>query len=337
MKRILFLLLILGFIQVNAQLPSNCDVPEELRKYYEFDVANMAVKWIYAIQSPDTALIDIPSWCQDTIWSGLAAIYNRHDQVEADSVFNKYCIHIDIGLSIWKQIVVYVDTTYAWTSNWMNLQTITGIPAFDSLLVKYGFTVSQFSHGHTGNNFDHDATLVTSQSINERALCDSIESFPGVFYAFQNSMSSVGAYPGIEFNDTSGVKSYSFTLGWGMANYHTWNYKVNHDCSIELLDVINNNYEPYPVPSNCDILYVPDFTNPSIKMNVYPNPSFNNIIIESSAEGYFSILNVSGKELLNRYITKSKTIVDISNLPVGVYFIKLKNENSIEVRKFIKE
>jgi len=110
---------------VNAQLPSSCDVSDVLSIYYAPDVKDMALKWLYSIKSPDTSQIDIPQWCQDTIWSGLAALFNRCDIPEVDSVFNKYCVHTDVGFQgsgIFKFMGIDVDTLISWTHNWINYQ-----------------------------------------------------------------------------------------------------------------------------------------------------------------------------------------------------------------------
>ena len=90
MKRIILLLIffVVGFL-TRAQWPSVCTVPDVLRNNYEFDVADLTFKWLHLIHSPDTSLIEIPQWAQEPIWEGLAAIYNRHDIIEIDSLFNK--------------------------------------------------------------------------------------------------------------------------------------------------------------------------------------------------------------------------------------------------------
>jgi photosystem II stability/assembly factor-like uncharacterized protein len=73
---------------------------------------------------------------------------------------------------------------------------------------------------------------------------------------------------------------------------------------------------------------------------LYPNPAKDKIMIESSVlteDTYLSIINVNSQEIMEILITDHKTQIDVSNLPPGVYFVKLKNRNTIEVRKIIKE
>ncbi len=333
-KSLLSIILILGLFPVSAQLPSNCNVPDELRKYYDWDVANMALIWLYQMKSPDTAFIDIPQWCQDTVWHGLAAIYNRHDLPEVDSVFNKYCIHSFENVIIWRSLVIHVDTAYSWTKNWMNLQTATGIAALDSLLSKYGFTVYYYNQGR------HHVLLESSQSINERVLCDSLESFPGIISAGSNGMGGAGVFDYIDFNDTNNVKYYTFALGWCLSNRHTWKFKVHADCSIEYLgNGYNWGYDTLPEPVNCNILYVPHISYSSLKVEVFPNPvnELLTISVNSPEEFSFRIVDYFGKTVLSG-CGKEKFQVNLTSLPPGLYMIQLLKDNSlIGTRKFVRE
>ena len=75
-------------------------------------------------------------------------------------------------------------------------------------------------------------------------------------------------------------------------------------------------------------------------LSIYPNPSTDKITIELSGsvkESYLAIVNTEGQQLLTRQITDPKTQIDISNLPNGVYFVRLTNDKSVEVRKFVKQ
>ena len=79
--------------------------------------------------------------------------------------------------------------------------------------------------------------------------------------------------------------------------------------------------------------------NETESFNIYPNPAYNDITIEtpqSSGESILSIYNINGQELLKQNITTNKTQIDISGLSKGVYFVKLANEKTVTVKKIIK-
>ena len=80
-------------------------------------------------------------------------------------------------------------------------------------------------------------------------------------------------------------------------------------------------------------------TNESI-LSVFPNPTSDYIRIEMSenaAQNKITIMNLSGQELITRQITETKTQLDISALPSGVYFVRLTGERMVKVGKIIKQ
>jgi photosystem II stability/assembly factor-like uncharacterized protein len=104
----------------------------------------------------------------------------------------------------------------------------------------------------------------------------------------------------------------------------------------------------YAVGNNCTILKTGYGGVTSIKEKqpnaqkfiIYPNPSNNEITVETSstpAISQLSIINLNGQQLITRQITELRTQIDISSLPSGVYFVRLTNDKTVEVGKFIKE
>lgn len=333
---ILFSVLILGLYKAFAQLPSDCNVPDALRIHYDLDVKNLAVNWLYEIKSPDTALIDIPQWCQDTVWRGLAAIYNRNDLPEVDSIFNKFCIHEEEDLyAIWNVIAVYIDTTYAWTKNWMSLEQESGIADLDTLLQRYGFRIQYFDIEHLIVSFQ------TEQTINTLLFCDSLQSFPGINYAMPHLPAPNYALPKIEFHETGEVKYYTFSLGWGFSNRHNWHFIVNPDCTIEFIGNDPQWYvDPLPDPANCNIMGKPEPPGPDHEMKIYPNPASGPVTIfitGNSLKTNFTIMDLSGRLNMEEAFKGGETQIDLSNLPSGVYIVKVRNETGIKVGKIIKE
>jgi photosystem II stability/assembly factor-like uncharacterized protein len=73
---------------------------------------------------------------------------------------------------------------------------------------------------------------------------------------------------------------------------------------------------------------------------VYPNPSSDLVTIESSViltHGHLSIMNLTGQEVLTKEVNQPKIRLDISNLPSGVYFVRLINNGTVEEGKFLKK
>ena len=75
-------------------------------------------------------------------------------------------------------------------------------------------------------------------------------------------------------------------------------------------------------------------------LSIYPNPASTHVTIETSeipARGHLSIINPNGQQLITRQISEPKTVIDLSALPSGVYFVRLTNDKTVEVKKFIKQ
>lgn len=81
-------------------------------------------------------------------------------------------------------------------------------------------------------------------------------------------------------------------------------------------------------------------TTSTEELNVYPNPANSKLTIETKPPINtiaLSIVNINGQEMIKPKMTNNKFIIDVSPLPVGVYFVKLLTANGIEISKFVKE
>ncbi len=71
-----------------------------------------------------------------------------------------------------------------------------------------------------------------------------------------------------------------------------------------------------------------------IAINIYPNPTSNEInILSSETINRVEIYNLTGI----RQITSMENRIDVSNLSPGIYFIKAYSSNNISTQKFIKQ
>jgi hypothetical protein len=92
-----------------------------------------------------------------------------------------------------------------------------------------------------------------------------------------------------------------------------------------------------------------DYSYNKSKMNIYPNPSTNNITIDVSAssatlitstlnmQATIEITNIQGLLIKTIAANGNKINIDVSAFPSGVYVVEVKTEKGISVKKFVKE
>ena len=77
-----------------------------------------------------------------------------------------------------------------------------------------------------------------------------------------------------------------------------------------------------------------------VKFNINPNPSHDNIVITNEKKIYkeieITILTLNGKEVFRKdYHNKNLMELNIGTFAGGIYLIKIKTEEGIEVKKLI--
>lgn len=88
-----------------------------------------------------------------------------------------------------------------------------------------------------------------------------------------------------------------------------------------------------------DSYYYIDELNTNNTYDIFPNPAKDYITIENNSndDELISIFSTQGQLLLQKPIIKPKSIIDISCLAKGIYFIRISNQNDDKVSSFIKE
>jgi hypothetical protein len=72
-------------------------------------------------------------------------------------------------------------------------------------------------------------------------------------------------------------------------------------------------------------------------IEIYPNPTTDRLYIDAAQNTEIEISNIAGQILKCLIINNNHTIIDISDFAEGLYFVKVKNEKGISVKKFVKE
>ena len=68
----------------------------------------------------------------------------------------------------------------------------------------------------------------------------------------------------------------------------------------------------------------------------YPNPTNNAISLQGAADSTISIYNANGAMLQSQSNISDNETIDVSSLPIGVYYMKIQNKQTKFVRKLIK-
>ena len=71
-------------------------------------------------------------------------------------------------------------------------------------------------------------------------------------------------------------------------------------------------------------------------VRIYPNPATDHVTVENLGDGQVLVLDVNGVVLKQQTTSGSKTTVDISNLPVGIYMLKATNSNATTTTRITK-
>ncbi len=79
-----------------------------------------------------------------------------------------------------------------------------------------------------------------------------------------------------------------------------------------------------------------EFSN-NKNIRIYPNPATNNLIIECQKQSTIEILNTQAQLIESLTTTGNITSIDVSSYSNGMYCIRVKTENEIVMKKFVKE
>lgn len=90
-------------------------------------------------------------------------------------------------------------------------------------------------------------------------------------------------------------------------------------------------------PADHQSLHTFNFTKSTIQL--FPNPTTTFITIDNNIEriNTIKITDIQGRVLQTRAINDTKAQLDLSNYQSGTYFIEIKTETGVEVKKIVKQ
>ena len=154
------------------------------------------------------------------------------------------------------------------------------------------------------------------------------------------------------YGDSLWRKSY-FYLAQNVDENYLYDNVLNSDGSITACGYVNSfSLSPHEqiwimkTDSNgnspaCDYTGItePNMLLSKVEINVYPNPTKDNLTIEtnSNKEKRIEIINLIGQTVYTNIINKKKATINTSTFANGVYILKLSSDKETVVKKFVKE
>ena len=337
-RHILFISAVFNLVGNDAAFSqaSDCSPDPNLQLHYGEDIKHLALKRMQDLQADeaDRAVID-QNW-QDSIWRGLAAIYNS-GSTWRDSVFDIYCIHHESPASgtIVHSLYVFPDPEVSWFGNWDSGNITTGDQQLDAFIGRYGFYVD----GEFWNGF----RLTTDETYNMIPIQETMQMHDSIGYV--ELAFAAGDGNQILYNTDGHFQYFEFILAGGDCPAgcifsYSWKFKVDTECQVSFLGTSDNGMGGLPPPVNCNISSgLQEAGDKSSPFNIYPNPASQFILIDlppaTTGRIDFEIFNSLGISR-QQGTTYAGSAIFIGNLAPGNYFIHLSGEGLKGISKFVK-
>ena len=231
-------------------------------------------------------------------------------------------VSIEDNPSTFTLLPVYTtgDPYATMTANPVNTNT-TGIPGFG-----YYWAVEEVT--------DLSGLVSVSGSLapNPNCFWTPSTSFPGYDGSIHNStcLPSIGRFtPGHYYKVTRGT--WSTACPWKASSMVI---AISSTGKIVIKDVEAPEYSEF-----ANARTTINTTNINTSFTIYPNPSTGNFTLSFNQEvenGSVQVLDYTGKIILEKNSLESNMIFDISNIPSGLYFVKVVSANGISMEKLIK-
>lgn len=339
-KITLFILLNLSFLSLIFG-QSDCETNSVVYEYYERDIKHLSIIEMIGNNAPELEYAEISESYQLPIWEGLSAIFNSN-LPGRDEVFDIYCIH-HLGninnsqLVIYQTMYVNPEPNVSWIQSWEAGDLTTYDEEFNAFLQRWGF----YYDGKLLNSFK----LKTDQLINMIPLADTVDMMDSIIFAERKS--HIGYGNAISFQKNGNDRYYTFSVGWGdcpsgCVFNHNWSFLVTEDCEVSFLGESGADDIPEYLKIDCNIstiTQVPTILEAEVK--IYPNPVLNYLTVSTDGAETenldLEIRNIHGEKLIAEKYNNDISI-NTDNLPNGVYFVLLKDgESIVSIKKIVKK
>ena len=301
---------------------------------YLTDAKILALRHLYETNNSYKDSVTIPITLINSVLRDLAAVYQISITTSTIVPIFNYC-GVDCGIHCQpypniSDFGIFVDTSYQWVKNIYAGNLISSNDTVDALVNQYGLIYGSADYTPLWNAIE----VFTSYPINVTALGKEFERISGVNMVNTSASSLDGN--NITMADSGLYREYVFDYGFGdcwtgCIGHHYWKFRVYSNCIVEYMGEYGNQ-----IPSS--ISEVSDAEN---LFAISPNPATTKLtctITYPTNKTTLQILSIEGRAIMqNIPAIQTKTEIDVSSLPAGLYFLVLQDEKQRVVRRFVKQ
>jgi hypothetical protein len=310
-------------------IPSSCEADSSYTNFTNHQAPRLAIRWLRASSSPDTALLNIPNEEIISIEKALNAVYNAHELSGYDTIMLSYTRFPDLN-----HYVILCDTNTIWAEQWKQGNLLTGDPAMDSLLLflEFEFIKYEFDASYEGAFIE----FYTEKTNNVYAVSNKFLTFSGIEMAYTFDTNCILESKRLNYKKINEIRRLTYSYGWGdciagCTNWKHWNINVYPDCSVE---IVGHNA---PVYTNIDK------NEDQLLVKVYPNPikRFANFdfVLPQPAPVLIEFYNQFGEKVdeIRKDQSEGKQSIEwnTNDLNKGIYYFRLKTGNINKTGKLI--
>jgi hypothetical protein len=211
---------------------SDAVLPDSIRAAYRDDAIRLALRYVESVSAAPITPVEPPAQLVRTLLDGLAHVY-RFPHPARDTVVDVLRIHTFPNPQLY-ELIVGVDTTFAWVREWRAGNRLTGEPAIDALLQQYRLNVREYYPWLSG----HAVVLRSAEPLNMNALARRFSGIAGVRYAEPNGFMGDGNDIRASVQGNAWRLDYSLGTGdcpAGCTSRITWSFLVDRGGAVTYL------------------------------------------------------------------------------------------------------